>query len=519
MYNHSASSPNSQHHPAYQDSNISVYPRDSTSPQNVPHHLDNSLGGYEDLSHRGQTIRPIQGGTFITAENVNHHHGEDGINLLHRAVALEALYDSADSFPRPQCHPETRKEMLDDLYDWAISDYTVRSIRWLHGPAGAGKSAIMQSLCQRLLEDEDRLAASFFFKRGHPTCGNAKVLFATLAYQFAFRNRRWKAAISLSLEEDSTVVGRQMDVQLRKLIIGPSQWFTDTAPLSPILLIDGLDECESDSAQVEILRLLRDTARDHPRPFKVLIASRREPHIREMFEEPSFSRLYDPVNIKQSFEDVERYLCDEFSRIHREHQGTMSSIPAPWPSPDVLAKLVEKSSGYFIYASTVIKFIDDKHFRPTEQLELIQNLVPSNFESPFATLDQLYTYILSRVPSRNRANLCDILCVIANFRLHPIHIERLLGLKPGAVQLILRCLHSVLDIPSDSPDFLCDVIHVHHASFLDFLRDPQRSLIFHVGPGSQYPTRLVRSVLEALSYRHDDREINRADNHVAWYVA
>ncbi|KAJ7850443.1 hypothetical protein B0H13DRAFT_2360705 [Mycena leptocephala] len=379
IHNRSASTSNSQNHHAYQDSNISAYPGDLDSPQNVPYYQANSLGGHtreQDLSHhrQGQTTQPVQGGTFIAAENVNHSHGEDGINLLHRSVALEALYDSADSFPQPRCHPETRKEMLDDLYDWAISDDTVHSIRWLHGPAGAGKSR----------------------RSGHPTRGNAKVLFATLVYQFAFRNRHWKSVISRSVEEDSTVVGRHMDVQLHKLIIGPSQWFADTAPPSPspVLLIDGLDECES--AQAEILP-------DQNRTFA------------KFFEDPSFSGLYQATNVRQAFEDVQRYLCDEFSRIHREHRGTMGSIPTPWPSLEVLAMLVEKSSGYFIYASTAIKFIDDKHFRPTEQLDLIRNLVPSDSESPLDTLDQLYTQILSRVPQRKRAKLCDILCVIANF--------------------------------------------------------------------------------------------------------
>ncbi|KAJ7889777.1 hypothetical protein B0H14DRAFT_2690933 [Mycena olivaceomarginata] len=485
MHNRSASSSNSQHHHVYQDSNISADTGDLYPPQHVPHHLENSLGGYigYDLSRRrvGQIIQPIQGGTFITAENVNHRHGEDAINLLHRSVVLEALYDSADSFPQPRCHPETRKKILDDLYAWAISDNTIHSIRWLYGPAGSGKSAIMQSLCQRLLPDADRLGASFFFKRGHPTRGNAKVLFGTLAYQFAFRNRHWKAAISRSIEDDSTVVGRHMDVQLRKLIIGPSQCFADTAPSSPVLLIDGLDECENESAQVEILRLLRNTARDHPRQFRILIASRPEPHIREMFDDPSFSGLYDPTNVEQSFEDVRRYLCDEFSRIHREHRGTMDSIPTPWPLPEVLAETGQN------------------HFRPTEQLELIQNPVPSDSESPLDTLDQLYTQILSSVPQRNRAKLCDVLCV------------------PGDAQLILRCLHSVLDIPSDSLYSHWDVIHVHHASFFDFLRDPQRSSVFHVGPGSQYQ-QIGSLGSPGVSYQHDDREINRADNHVAWQL-
>jgi hypothetical protein len=36
-----------------------------------------------------------------------------GITILHRAVALEALRDSADSFPQPKCHPETRSQTLD----------------------------------------------------------------------------------------------------------------------------------------------------------------------------------------------------------------------------------------------------------------------------------------------------------------------------------------------------------------------------------------------------------------------
>ncbi|KAJ7093806.1 hypothetical protein C8R44DRAFT_564462, partial [Mycena epipterygia] len=157
-----------------------------------------------------------------------------------------------------------------------------------------------------------------------------------------------------------------MDVQLRKLVIEPFLLMTD-APTA-VLLIDGLDECETESAQLEMLRLLRNTARDHPRWFRILIASRPEPHIRETFEEPSFHGLLDFVNVEQSFEDVHRYLLDEFARIHCEHRETMGSIPTPWPSSDILGMLVEKSSGYFIYASTVIKFIDDKHFRPTEQL-------------------------------------------------------------------------------------------------------------------------------------------------------
>ncbi|KAJ7870215.1 hypothetical protein B0H13DRAFT_2669870 [Mycena leptocephala] len=400
---------------------------------------------------RGQTARPIHGGTFITAENVNHSHGETGITLLHHTITLEALYDSADSFPQARCHPETRLNMLDDLYKWATRPESRCSLRWLHGPAGAGKSAIMQTLCRRLDEDS-RLGGSFFFKRGHANCGNAKTLFATLAYQLALHNPLLTPLISGNVEITPSVLGKDMEVQLRKLIVEPCQSLKN--PVYHILLIDGLDECEGPEIQELIIGLLRNTVRDQTYPcrLRILIASRPEPHIREKFEEPPFHSLCDSVNIEQSFVDVRRYFCDEFLRIRSEHKGTMGNIPTPWPSQHIINALVEKSSGYFIYAATVIKFVGDKHFRPTEQLELVQNLIPISIDSdsPFQALDQLYIQILSGVPPRNRPKLCDILCVIANLRLNPTHIEQLLDLRTGDVQLILRCLHSLLEIPVES---------------------------------------------------------------------
>ncbi|KAJ7262464.1 hypothetical protein C8J57DRAFT_1719377 [Mycena rebaudengoi] len=203
---------------------------------------------------------------------------------------------------------------------------------------------------------------------------------------------------------------------------------------------------------------------------------------------PHFPRA---LRFRQSFEDIRTYLRDEFDRIHHEHRQTMTNIPTPWPSPETLDKVVEKSSGYFIYASTLVKFIDDEDSRPAERLEVIQNLVASEYDPPFDALDQLYMQILLGVPYRYRSKLCDILCVVANFEFCAEEIERLLHLQPGDVLLILRRLHSLLNMPPDAY-----VIHVHHASFLDFLHDPQRSWIFHVG--LEHRINLARSVLEAL---------------------
>ncbi|KAJ7019544.1 hypothetical protein C8F04DRAFT_1321723 [Mycena alexandri] len=195
---------------------------------------------------------PFLAGAHITAQNVNHHwrDGEIGIDILHRAAALEALYDSADSYPQPRCHPETRTKMLDNLYNWCTEGNTEHPICWLHGPAGAGKSAIMQTLSRRL-QDTGRLGGAFFFKRHHPTRGNAQVLFATLGYQLALKNRKLKPLISENVKIDPSIVAREMKVQLHKLIIELCQALTNSRPA--ILLLDGLDGCQDEHTQQEIL--------------------------------------------------------------------------------------------------------------------------------------------------------------------------------------------------------------------------------------------------------------------------
>ncbi|KAJ7902288.1 hypothetical protein B0H13DRAFT_2275020 [Mycena leptocephala] len=450
----------------------------------------------------------IDGGTFIGGNvimNNVYRSGETG------TFSLEAMHNSADSYPQPRCHPETRSEMLDKLWNWAIksewsekkswwslTETTMKGlpVLWLHGPAGAGKSAIMRTFAERLAKDK-QLGGSFFFKRGHATRGNAQKLFATIAYQLALCVPQLKSRISQIVEDDPSSVGRLMSVQMQSLIVVPCLSESNIRP--PVVLIDGLDECEGHLVQQEILRLIAYSMREHL-PLKFLIASRPEPDIRKIFKEMLYEGLYHPFNVEQSIEDIKKYLRHEFARIHRDHE-TMATVAMPWPSQEIFDQFVKKSSGYFIYASTVIKFVDDNNFRPMERLKHLQETLPS--ESPFSGIDQLYTQILSRVP--DRLPLLSILKAItfSEFRLHADMVEKLLELKAGDVQLTLRNLHSVLNVPDEWP------ITAYHASFQDFLQDAERAGKFCVGT-EQLCVDLAHSVFKALNYQCDCPSINRA---------
>jgi hypothetical protein len=312
------------------------------------------------------------------------------------------------------------------------------------------------------------------------------------------------------MESDPSLVDKSLSIQLQKLIVEPCQQSTSTRPL--IVVIDGLDECEDENIQQEILHSIGHAISEHQLGLQFLVASRPEPHIREIFT-GSLNKLHYPLNVNQSFEDVRKYLRDAFARIHQEHHATMAMVPKPWPSPEIINDLVHKSSGYFIYASTIIKFIDNKKFRPTEHLAVIMGMTEPRFGVPFAALDQLYTQVLAQVP--DQPQLLKILKVIttklSDRDLSVTSIEQLLELEPGEVQLVLQGLHSVIHLPEDDDE---NEISFHHASFLDFLQDPTRAGIFYVG-GDQHHTDLSRHILKTFSYKHDDTFLNR-QGHVAW---
>ncbi|KAJ6531475.1 hypothetical protein DFH09DRAFT_1044490 [Mycena vulgaris] len=115
-----------------------------------------------------------------------------------------------------------------------------------------------------------------------------------------------------------------------------------------------------------------------------------------------------------------------------------------WPSPDAVNHLVRTSSATFIYATTVIRFVDDEYHHPADRLQSVLDLDPQST----APLDDLYTQILCGVPQEQATQQLRILHIIwRNIVVDPEELDILLNLRAGTCRLILRCLHSLLDVP------------------------------------------------------------------------
>ncbi|KAJ7450150.1 hypothetical protein FB451DRAFT_723530 [Mycena latifolia] len=404
-------------------------------------------------------------------------YGESGIDRLSHSVVMEALHDSVERFPEPACHPGTRTVILEELKSWSLNTSLKSTILWLHGCAGMGKSAIAQMFsgdCQA----QGHLGGSFFFRRGHPKRGTWHGLFTTLAYQLAMSVPELLLPVQQAMDADKLVVGRAMPVQFRKLFLEPLKNMPGLQ-FVPVIVLDGLDECTDHKVQQQILCLFIEAIRDHHLPIRLLIVSRPEPHLREILEREETSVIchHYPLSVNNSArQDIRIYFRDEFFRIYTEYMARGNNLGPMWPLPETVEHLVNKSSGIFIYATTVIRFIADEYSHPADRLTCVLSLDPRST----APLDDLYTEILSVVP--HGPQQLRILHAIwqgtkdYHLRMDPEQMDSLLDLRPGTSRLALRGLHSLFHVPPICTRFGAqDYVRPLHASLGDYLEDSRRS--------------------------------------------
>ena len=86
----------------------------------------------------------------------------EGSDILHGAIATNAFHNSYERFDPPKCHPNTRIAVLEKIMKWIKWEEDLEAfIMWVYGPAGAGKSAIAQTIAE-MCEEEMIILASFF---------------------------------------------------------------------------------------------------------------------------------------------------------------------------------------------------------------------------------------------------------------------------------------------------------------------------------------------------------------------
>jgi len=411
---------------------------------------------------------------------------------LSQVVSHGAIHDSAERYPPPNCHPGTRIVVRQVILDWIHNESQAFPFFWLYGPAGAGKTAVLQAIAEFLCSSSgyyENFGGTFFFSRGKNGRDQGHFLSPTIAYQLALRVPGLRQHVNRIMKEDPTLHTKTIAVQLQTLIVDAFQSLSPLPQRSYLVIIDGLDECQDKATQQHILLLLCEAITTRKLPLRLLIGSRPEFHIRNSFDQKVLYTITRRVILDETFNpgrDIQVFLQDGFAKICAKHADILCHVEQPWPSESIIDLLVQRSSGQFIYAATVLKFVGADFCSPTKQLDLV--LMPDS--KAFSDLDQLYTQILSVYPST--ANIVQVLGIILAFdttSLTPQVIEDILGMEEGEVKLVLRGLSSLIAFVGDeNEEYLTKrvrnpyvgSVYLTHASFRDYLVDSSRSGPFHI---------------------------------------
>jgi hypothetical protein len=391
----------------------------------------------------------------------------------------EAAFNAKSRQHASVCLPDTRRDVLAQIYQWADGNGEKR-IYWLKGMAGTGKSTIATTVAREYY-NKGRLGASFFFSRGGGDRATAGRFAMTIAAQLAeipeLRQRICDGAASSRRTRDLALYD-----QWEKLILKPlSQMAQIPSPIPILIVVDALDECGNHDDISLLIRCLKDATVLPGIELRCLVTSRPDQPINLGFE-----RISEEAHEDFILHDIEQSIVDHDLTVYYQHElgsiAQQSSLRHSLYSDDAVRLLVKRSHGLFIHAATVCRFVRegkqlagdrlsflvearDSPTKPERELDQIyMTVLESSFDGKFdsdesKTVRDLFQHIVGSI-----VLLFDIMSLVDLAAMHSVSIER--------VRFLLTHLHSVLDVPKQDNM----LIRLLHPSFRDFLLDSTRCL-------------------------------------------
>ncbi|EKM75522.1 hypothetical protein AGABI1DRAFT_123180 [Agaricus bisporus var. burnettii JB137-S8] len=397
-------------------------------------------------------------------------------------TCLDATKDSSARHPPPRCHPETRLKVRERLAKWLSNDEW--KMLWVRGSAGTGKSAVAQSFGDSC-GDEKRHGASYFFSR---TAGRKRLetVIPTIVYQLAIAIPEYRYLVEHQLANNPLLLRNSPPVQFRELIIEPFATLQRQNPRESIaIILYGLDECEGEDDQLEILDMITNALRTNPDlPLRWLILSRPEAHLKYAFSKFTDCGREELIIDAACRDDVEKYTRERITQIKDKFR---KFTPTDWPPTNQLKELLDTVSGLFIFASTCLNYIGDpKETNPQSQLNSLLAFLRRSpgvmSRNPLAALDLLYSRILANIPFTVFKETRQVLAYMSYRRyVSKRHIFNstqalcnFLRLKRSDFYKAVDGLHPVMSI-AEPEDAAQSPLQFYHASFQDFLLDTNRS--------------------------------------------
>jgi hypothetical protein len=392
------------------------------------------------------------------------------------APVKTAFHNHADA--PSACLEGTRVQLLDDIAKW-MADTNGKTVYWLTGVAGTGKSTVAKSVVD-MASKEKYLVVTFFFSHTSADRRDYRKVIPSLAYQLA-RDARLRSHIVAAIDSDNDIAISGTAIQTKKLLLDGLRAPSSLSDGRVIIVLDALDECQKDSNQInggDLIPILLAVLKDIPF-VKVFLTSRPEPSIERMFQRKDLHGVTSTLALHRDIEkgmvraDIARYFHHELSKL----RDAIPHSPV-FPTETDMQLLAERADTLFIYARTVVEYVSDPVGRPDRRLAVLIEAKPGQSGQRYGSLDGLYTHILLQAsnPSTHSNSVNHdlrstlIALVLAQQPLSAEGLAATAGIDQDTCRECLRRISALLDYQHDTDE----PVRVMHLSLPDFLSDPHR---------------------------------------------
>jgi hypothetical protein len=393
--------------------------------------------------------------------------------------AAEAPFNAYTKQHEPTCLPSTRTALLDEIYSWT-DGRDERCVYWLNGLAGTGKSTIARTVARRHY-DRGSLGASFFFIKGGGDVSHVGKFATSIAVQLARNIPASRQHICKAIAERPDISKYSLRDQWQHLVLISLSALDNSDNInSLVLVIDALDECDNDNDIRVVIELLAEAQELSGPRLRIFLTSRPEVAIRH-----GFYHVSDALHQSFVLHHIPSSIVDADIKLFLEHSLTITAreqrLPAGWPGPQVVAKMVRRASGLFIWAATAHRFIQQGRRFAARRLDSIIKSDGDTGVHPERHLDNIYTTVLQNslhldYTTEEKEEHCKMLRLILG-SLAVLHspltaqaLGELLNVAEEGIGPIVEDLHAILDLPTDETQPL----RLHHPSLRDFLLDKSR---------------------------------------------
>ncbi|ELU38650.1 NACHT domain-containing protein [Rhizoctonia solani AG-1 IA] len=322
------------------------------------------------------------------AKQIKSGHARSYLDRLSPSFSAKYCSAQATELKRGECTPGTRVDILAQMHQWAsVAGSDDGAVYWLNGMAGTGKTTIAYSLCAEL-DKENQLAASFFCSRLLPECRDVNRIIPSIAYQLAQHSHVFGEALIKALERDPDIQKQLPSMQFASLISEPLSQIRASLPGIFVVVIDALDECESQESTRVVLNTILQAGDKLKLPIRFFVSSRPEPEIRQEMERRMATTGYSQLVLHQLDTntvqtDIEKYVRSALAPLHRITDAQ-------------IAKLVADAGVLFIYASTAVRYISDSGFsrNPYDRLRSVLEASGSGAARRDKAMNELYAIVL-----------------------------------------------------------------------------------------------------------------------------